>query len=707
MKRTALSLLLVFACQGQAPTIGDTAAPLGQFPRPNLPLPPRAQPMTGTITVWGCSPLPSEMKLYLATTVGLVPDANGNIPPPPTADEDGNDLSRMRGARIDARQDPHVYSFRIEAVKTGKVYRMGIAMNSSRCPKTVWRGPQRGYVFGGDPRPINIEGFAMRTQTEVLATRGQNSIWVGVDRLDFDPQSSQRILRWRTNVPGAVAGQVQIAAKRFPVGGSQQNSPPLLASFNVPLNPQGWSQLPPIDFNQVIQTQCDPQNPNQCTPGLGTLGLEVRSGLPLYVRVVPVDGSGTMPEGVEAGIPSHVKLAHVSFGDVAAPPPPAAVPPLGFQIWSDVGQPEKELPYSAKCYVVTDTHHLNSDVASSIFSDPWGFMAVVAGGATPGTDLAPGFFFCIHSGGGGFLDDVFDAVSGFFDALADAVDYVAKLYEEIKEKVVSVLTDLAGDLGCPSDVCGPLVEYAVDSGLAAMGLPPSLPDWNQLVDEGFDYLAEEASEEVGGYVDKDTMKAFMHEVVDTMKKSRGSVAPWLTEDDGFRAPILHVAVAKNAAYTGTTPTLLHIPSQQYYLGSDVVLPARLLDDGGFVHVPVQMLPNLSSLAPPPGSCLCLSGSAACFTGTPGCACSSPFACFPSDSSLARLFIEDEWFYGLYTPTACTAVTADARVRVVDPSAGTAFTTEYLGTQIDMTWATATPPGYYDFLRDPFAHACTP
>ena len=706
MKRIALSLLFAVACQWESPTTDENSTPLGQLPRPNpLPLPPRAQPMTGTITIWGCSPLPSEMKLYLATQMPLVPDANGNLPPPPTNDEDGNDLSRMRLARIDTTQDPHIYSFRFEAVKTGKLYRMGIAMNSTRCPKTVWRGPKRGYVVGGDLRPINLEGFAMRTQTEVLATRGQNSIWVGVDRLDFDPQASQRILRWRTDVPGAVAGQVQIAAKRFPDGSPQQNPPPLLASFNVPLNPQGWAQLPPIDVNQLGQTQCDPQNPNQCTPALGLLGNEIRSGLPLYVRVVPVDGAARpIPEGLTSGISSHVKLAHVGFGDLVPPPPsPPPVPPLDFQIWSDLAQPEKELPYHAKCYVVTDTHHLASDARYNFFGDPWGWMAVNYGGASPDTDLTPGYFFCVHSSGGGFFDDLFDAVSGFFDALADAVDYVAKLYEEIKEKVVSVLTDLIGDLGCPSDICGPLVEYAVDSGLAAMGLPPSLPDWNQLVDEGFDYLAEEAAEEVGGYVDKDTVKAFMRTVIDSMKKTRGTVAPWLTEDDGFRAPAFNMILSKNPAYTGDTPNRLHIPAQQYYFGSNVPLPAQLLDAGSPVFIPVQLLPNFSPFAPPSDTCVCITGSELCFKGTAGCDCPSMW-CF-NDGNLKRMVLEDEWYYGSYASTGCTNVTADAQVRARDTVSGIEFTTEFLGMQMNVGYPTASPPTYASRFFDPYESTC--
>jgi len=702
MKRIALSMLLAFACQAGAPTGTDQAALLGRNP---FPVPPRAQPMTGTITVWGCSPLPSEMQLTLYSTAGIVPDANGQLPPPPPTDEDGNPFSRGRTAQISTTQDPHVYAFRFEAVKTNRLYRVGMKMDSQRCPKTVWRGPQRGYVFGGDTRPLNVEGFAMRTQTEVLAMRGQNPIWVGVDKLDFDPQRSQRIFRWRTDVPGAVAGQVQIATKRFPLGAqAQQNPPQLLASFNAPLNPQGWAELPPIDFNQLGPTQCDPQNPNQCTPSLGPMGLEIRAGLPLFVRVVPVDAGGRpVPETTDGGTASWVKVAKVHLPDdlIPAPPPPPPQPPLQFQIWSDLGQPEKELLIGGHCYVVTDDHYLAPDVRFS-YSDPWGWMAANYGGASPDTTLHPGYFFCIHSDGGGILDGFVDAVSGFFDAISDAVDYVAKLYSEIKEKVIEVVAGIITDLtGCES-ICEGLVEYAVDAGLAAMGLPPSLPNWNQLVNEGIDYLAEEAAEEAGGYVDKDTVKAFIHTVIEKMKHSGGSLAPWLTEDDGFRTPQFNMILTKNPAYTGDTPTLLHIPADQYHLGADVAIPAQLLDAGGSVFIPVQLLPNFSLVTPPRG-CLCFTGTSLCDSAAPGCTCG--VICLDAEGKALQDYMEDQWFYTVYASTPCTQVAADARVRAIVPGAGTAFDLEFLGMQMNVGYPTASPPTYYSRFFDPYESSC--
>src|SRR5262249_1500755 len=215
---------------------------------------------------------------------------------------------------------------------------------TSTCPKTLFQGPHNGWIVGG--QPVIFDGFAMRTQTEVLATRGGNPVWVGVDALNFnDPQGGLRQIRWRTSMPGAVAGVIQVSTDRFPVGpNAQQQQTSLLASWNVPLAQQGgWSTLPPIDFASFarptcdpqqfpngcpLQPPCDPQSPNGCTAQrtlAGAIQNLLRQGAPIHVRVVAIDrAGGPLGDTRDLGITSYVRMANVPprLSDVVTPPPP-------------------------------------------------------------------------------------------------------------------------------------------------------------------------------------------------------------------------------------------------------------------------------------------------------------------------------------------------------------------------------------------------
>jgi len=50
----------------------------------------------------------------------------------------------------------------------------------------------------------------------------------------------------------------------------------------------------------------------------------------------------------------------------------------------------------------------------------------------------------------------------------------------------------------PGELCGKqCLGTILDGGLASMGTPPSIPDFDQLVNQGMDYLAQQAAMQVG------------------------------------------------------------------------------------------------------------------------------------------------------------------------------------------------------------------
>jgi len=98
-----------------------------------------------------------------------------------------------------------------------------------------------------------------------------------------------------------------------------------------------------------------------------------------------------------------------------------------------------------------------------------------------------------------------------WDAISDGVSWLAKAYESIKDAVVTLAADAINLLHIPGlqcdDTCKALLKDGLDTGLAALGIPPSLPDLNQLSEDGLNYLVSEAASQFGAPCDPDCVNA--------------------------------------------------------------------------------------------------------------------------------------------------------------------------------------------------------
>ena len=133
---------------------------------------------------------------------------------------------------------------------------------------------------------------------------------------------------------------------------------------------------------------------------------------------------------------------------------------------------------------------------------------------------------------------------------------------------VAYAIDQIGIVDCDS-TCRALIEGAVDTGLAALGLPPSLPNFDELVQQGEDYLKHELEDYL---VQQGVPQALIdnsEEIVvvkRAMDKGPGGIsgADWLTLDDGFRAAVLTLTVSNDAAFSGFTPNHLTVTAFPLY-----------------------------------------------------------------------------------------------------------------------------------------------
>jgi hypothetical protein len=88
------------------------------------------------------------------------------------------------------------------------------------------------------------------------------------------------------------------------------------------------------------------------------------------------------------------------------------------------------------------------------------------------------------------LPDLAEAIVGF---VVDAINWASQAYADLKAAVVDFVAQFV-----PSELCGnACLSALLDAGLAALGIPPSVPNFDQLMDQGIEYMASQAVEQIG------------------------------------------------------------------------------------------------------------------------------------------------------------------------------------------------------------------
>ena len=265
----------------------------------------------------------------------------------------------------------------------------------------------------------------------------------------------------------------QIADRPFPTfaGGTKidLNPPGLVASGNIGDKP-GWFA---DDFK--------------------ALATKVSGGLTVppdsfYVRMLPVAKAG----GAVVGRPSNV--IRVFYRGTPPTPPPLVLPDT-----STPGDPDL---FSIKLVSFTPPQ----------FYDPnlWGCVVVSGYDKDHITPAAlaykVGHRYCPpdYRGPHQNITSVGDFASWAANGIASAFDWVSGAYNGLKSLAVNTVLkytgvcDVVGAAGGATAAkgCKVAAETAVDAGMVALGVPPSLPNFNELMDKGVDAAVEFAAENV-------------------------------------------------------------------------------------------------------------------------------------------------------------------------------------------------------------------
>jgi hypothetical protein len=566
-------------------------------------------------------------------------------------DSDNDGRSRRRRpnastARAEVRRTPDAgtFAFVFSDLRRGRPYRLSIGLRNDRCGKVFWRGPKNGVSIAGDAS-VRLEGFAARTRLEIRERPSNRddsfgrAAWVGGDDLQFtDPRLAVRTLRWTSDLPDVTGGELQVSASAFPTQGAfgacDEPAGGLLWRQPVGFRPGGWTVLPAIDFSTVLSAARVQRVSSRADQ-------RILSGAPIHMRVVPYTADGPLCDTKAHGVHGEVLVAKLPSGDIPSFEPPAPTPILtaaSSQIFTPAYLPPLELrgfpSYGELGYLVIKDHQVppipcyTSGFGQAFAKlDPYGCLFIHLGWAEPGDVIGKGSWFFFRpnpsSGSSGplsiFSDTLGPLATAAFKAAGTLVNLASAGLEEIKNFAADValqaltfaglgpVCDALGDTGLAT--CEDLIKTGIEVGMASMGIPPSLPNWEELQAQGVDYLAAQVAKEIAGNsaLAQEVTEAMLKELATqalaamNAKRSEG-MAPgydWMIPYLGFNPASWSVAVA----WTGSAPLptdelFIDRKSSSLFSGARLPLPTNLLPNIDAMRIPMVLQPNFAGIPSP-------------------------------------------------------------------------------------------------------------
>ena len=295
----------------------------------------------------------------------------------------------------------------------------------------------------------------------------------------------------------------------------------------------------------------------------------------LYVRAVPLDGAGK-PMG-PASPPVQLVFKEIKQPTIVITNSPT-VTFVGFA----AGQPDAWLAW---CY----------QVAPHDVYTPSPKVKVASKGDHRNA--------CQGGGGWDPIGDFFNAWVAVFGAVGDLTkmiaDFAAATWDAAKGAVVSAVASVLKDtVGCPG-WCQKGLETALNAGLVALGVPPSLPNFDALVSMGEDYIAAQVVQELAkaapGPIAQELLKeagkqAAKEFVAQAKSKANGPAAPdWIPDPAKQYQPlVLKLQINTGTGYGAGVKIVLKDSTGKHYKDKEVALP--VLPPKQVVVIPVTLDP---------------------------------------------------------------------------------------------------------------------
>jgi hypothetical protein len=193
-----------------------------------------------------------------------------------------------------------------------------------------------------------------------------------------------------------------------------------------------------------------------------------------------------------------------------------------------------------------------------------------------------------------WYEEIADVFESFAGLISGAVNYVSKVYNNAKAKLVS---SVSGAIGC----CAAVIDLAVNAGLAAVGMPPSLPNFDQLVagaqGDLEDYLAQQIVNAAPVPVPPELAKKAVHELIETSKgalkdggSGGGGTPQWIPDPQRQYRPFVMTLKITNPHGVPSPAVLMKITEASgHFLTKQIQVPK--LAPGASMSLPIAMTPK--------------------------------------------------------------------------------------------------------------------
>ena len=433
-----------------------------------------------------------------------------------------------------------------------------------------------------------------------------------VERVFNDPNLITCRLRWTEREPGTVKGVWQITSFEPPLSASNWENPPgLLQSGELPVNyeqtadvshdvPGGTAAValspglltgtsgtePPkrsvrvegaqANYAKLIET--DIYEISFAPPNLPRLKGSETSWQTVYIRIVAIDSRGNV-----VGMPSNQIRLTIHNKQPVQLAPPTSEELAADKLAEQIQQVKVDsLTFTPLKFAAPDAHQ-----RYIVTQDILGFKTGQRIKLTPKEDDA--------------FDKVMEAIEDVGSFFVDSINRVSDAWATIKSTAVSFVADKIP--GC-SDTCRAGLNAAVDYGLTCAGIPPTLPDFDQLCEMGKGHivgvLTDEANKAAAPVpVPREMVEQAVDEFLNEVKKTANHGAngsSWLRPDPDYQYRESRLILEMVNTGIERSPAFEQTISHPLFIERTIPIPS--LAPGERVSIPVLMEQEIKRLLIP-------------------------------------------------------------------------------------------------------------
>lgn len=162
--------------------------------------------------------------------------------------------------------------------------------------------------------------------------------------------------------------------------------------------------------------------------------------------------------------------------------------------------------------------------------------------------------------------------------------------------------------------CEDVIRTGIDYGLTSMGIPPCLPNWNQLKNQGMDYLAAEVASEIASEtglpeelaklgVDEamTVAQGMAYNTIAAMTANRGTENgpqyDWVLPFTGMDPAVWIIWLRKNGTVELPSNLFILTMTNGLYIPGKVHVP-RVFPSSNIIKIPIVLQPDYSKIPPP-------------------------------------------------------------------------------------------------------------